>query len=192
MFTKPTCEHRNAIGSNRFRKSLWITNDCASAVNISAVIISAAILAQCAIAQGQNNAKKDNQDDLKNTTSVFVPADRDLRRVLDGARQAMEEKRYSDAISSLNELINPSQADRSEMEDFFLGTGEGELPRIAILPSRAHAAEGTLAPAHNMMIEIRKPPAVAGAFPELAEELCEPGTPGKSAPETPGPVHQQR
>lgn len=127
MFTKLTSGRCDAIGANRFQKSLRIAN-----AGASAVILSAVILAQCAIAQGQNKAKKNDQDDLKNANSVFVPADRDLRRVLDGARQAMEEKRYSDAISSLNELINPSQADRSEMEDFFLGTGQDELPRISI------------------------------------------------------------
>ena len=70
MFTKLTSGHCDAIGANRFQKSLRIAN-----AGASAVILSAVILAQCVIAQGQNKAKKNDQADLKNATSVFVPCD---------------------------------------------------------------------------------------------------------------------
>ncbi|MBW3600785.1 MAG: PQQ-like beta-propeller repeat protein, partial [Planctomycetes bacterium] len=71
--------------------------------------------------------------------NVFPPPDRELRQLVEGAKEAIAQERFGDAVEALNALLVDPQ-----MEDYFLGSGEGTQ---LSLKAEARRLLGNLPPA---------------------------------------------
>lgn len=83
--------------------------------------------------------------------NIFLPAPRELRRMLSAAEEAIAASQYAEAVDALGSILVDT-----ESEDYFLGTGEGAQ---ASLKAEAQRLLGTMPEAGRQQYEIKYGPA---------------------------------
>ncbi len=78
-----------------------------------------------------------NQQAAEERDNVFVQPDRELRQLIEGAKEAIQQQRYGDAVDALNQLLVDPQ-----MEDYFLGK-PGDATQMS-LKADAHRLLGAM------------------------------------------------
>lgn len=97
---------------------------------------AASVVARPAAAQLFNPSRPSSEE----SDNVFIVPDRELRQLIDGAKEAIDQERYGDAVDALNALLVDPQ-----MEDYFL-SAPGAATQLS-LKAEARKLLGNMPPA---------------------------------------------